>query len=422
MRWQPLRRLLRRPPAANEKARALGLFEAGDYEAAAAAYEALLRLEAWPGGYVNLGYAKLFLGQPDRARAAFYAALALSPEFPAAMTGLGDACAQAGEHAGAAAHYRRALAVDPGLAVAHNNLSLSLTALGELEEAWREAEWRYELPEAGRYYPRGKLGPRWDGVALGGRRLLVHWEQGYGDVIQHLRFLPQVASLAPGYVFECPPPFLRLAGAAFGEAHVVESRPEPPPFELCAPLLSLPRLLGSSAAALPRPPYLRADAAGASRLRQEWSGRGARRLLGVAWRSSTFDPKRDVALNELLGVAPADVRLVSLQKETSEGEREQLRACGAVEAGSGFADFYDTAAAIAALDAVLSVDTSVAHLAGALDRPTWLLLSEPAAVRWMLGRSDTPWYPSMRLLRRAPGQAWEAVLGEVRAALALGGA
>ena len=421
MRWQPLRRLLHRHSAAREaeRTRAHALFEAGDYEAAAAAYERLLRLEPAAGGYVNLGYAQLFLDRTDRARRSFGEALARSSEFAPALTGLGDACARAGEHAEAVAYYRRALAADPCLAVAHNNLSLSLTALGELQEAWREAEWRYELPEARTYYPRGKLGPRWDGAALGERRLLVHWEQGYGDIIQHLRFLPPLAARAARFVFECPPPLLRLATAALGAEHVVESRAELPPFDFCAPLLSLPLLLGASARALPVPPYLAAYAAVAARLRQRWSG-GARRLLGVAWRSSTFDPKRDIELAALLALAGESVRLVSLQKEASAAERALLGARGAIEAGSDFADFFDTATAIAALDAVLTVDTSVAHLAGALGRPGWVLLSEPAAVRWMLDRADTPWYPSMRLLRRAPGQTWEAALAEARAALGIG--
>ncbi len=416
MLWRQLRRLLHRGPAAALAERSSGdtLFDAGDYQGAAAVYERLARSRPTPGAWVNVGYACLFLGRDAVARAAFEEALALHPGFAPALTGLGDLCANGGDHAAAAGFYRRALDAEPGLAVAHNNLSLSLTALGELELAWREAEWRYELPQARNYYPRGKLTPRWDGTPLGERRLLVHWEQGYGDVIQHLRFLGPLAARAPGFVFECPPPLLRLASASFGAAQLVESRESLPLFDVCAPLLSLPLLLGSSRDALPVPPYLRADPVAAADFRRQWSA-GGRKLLGVAWRSSSFDPARDVDLGELLSLATPQTLLISLQKDATAQERELLRARGALDAGSGFADFFDTAAAIAALDAVLSVDTSVAHLAGALDRPTWLLLTEPAAVRWMNARADSPWYPSMRLVRRAPGRAWRDVLGAARA-------
>ncbi|HVC10153.1 MAG TPA: tetratricopeptide repeat protein [Burkholderiales bacterium] len=418
MLWRQLRRLLRRGPAAAlaERSRGDALFDAGDYQGAVVVYERVARSQPTPGTWVNVGYARLFLGRAAAARAAFEEALALQPEFAPALTGLGDLCANGGDHPAAAGFYRRALDAEPDLAVSHNNLSLSLTALGELEPAWREAEWRYELPQVRNYYPRGKLTPRWDGTPLGGRRLLVHWEQGYGDVIQHLRFLGPLAARAPGFVFECPPPLLRLASASFGAAQVVESREGLPPFDVCAPLLSLPLLLGSKRDALPAPPYLSADSVAAARFRGQWSA-GGRKLLGVAWRSSSFDPARDADLGELLALATPRTQLISLQKDPTAQERELLRARGALDAGSGFTDFFDTAAAIAALDAVLSVDTSVAHLAGALDLPTWLLLTEPAAVRWMSVRADSPWYPSMRLVRRAPGRAWPDVISAAGAAI-----
>lgn len=394
---------------AEKRASAAAAFDAGNFEAAADEYERIAAQRPDPGDLVNLGYARLFLGRLEEARASFEGALAQQAAFAPALTGLGDLWARGGAHAEAATCYRRALGSDPALAVAHINLSLSLTALGELESAWREAEWRYELPQARSYYPRGKLEPRWDGRALGDRRLLVHWEQGFGDIVQHLRFVPLLATRAPNFVFECPPPMLQFARAALGAPHVVESSEVLPAFDVCAPLLSLPLLLSVDPQALPRPPYLSVDTGTRTRLRQIWSGDG-RRLVGMAWRSSSFDPGRDVALTDLLALAGPQVRLVSLQKETTLQEREALRACGAIEAGSGFVDFADTTATIAALDAVVSVDTVVAHIAGALDRPTWLLLSEPAAVRWMIQRDDTPWYPAMRLLRRAPGRAWTELL------------
>jgi hypothetical protein len=223
-----------------------------------------------------------------------------------------------------------------------------------------------------------------------------------------------VEHLAPRYLFECPPPLERLVARALGPERIVRATPRripPAAYDLHVPLASLPLLLGVSASALPNAPYLHADADLSAAKRAEWL-MGARRLVGIVWRSSRFDPARDLALEPMLrlGAAPG-VRLVSLQKETLDAERAALAAAAAVEAGSRFTDFADTADALGALDSLVSVDTSVAHVAGAMGIPTLLLLNEPAAERWMIGRDDTPWYPSLRLLRRAADVSWPAVVG-----------
>jgi hypothetical protein len=415
-----LRRLLapwrRTENAAN--ARAHALFDRGDYAAAAAAYSAAMTREPDPSACVNLGYCHLMLREHDAAGAAFGRALDLRPGFAAALVGLGDCAAQLGEHPRAVAYYDAALAQDPELAVAHNNRAQSLFAMGRTLEAWREAEWRYAAPGADALYPHRPALPRWQGEALPGR-LLVHWEQGYGDIIQHLRFLPLLRGRVAAFAFECPPPLLRLAARLLAPEHLLEAQATAATnagFAAYVPLLSLPHALGLPAEPLPPPPYLHGDGGRAHELRSRWAKPGVR-LVGIAWRGSDFDASRNASLQDFAELSGADVRLVSLQKYVDARESALLADLGAVAAAGELDDFAATADAIAALDLVVSVDTAVAHLAGALDKPTCLLLNEPAAVRWMLGRGDTPWYPSTRLLRKSGSAPWVDLLTQARAAI-----
>lgn len=389
------------------------LFDAGEHAAARVAYAQLISTESTPELLVNRGYCELALGDSAAARASFQAALARAPQFAPARVGLGDIAAQKNRHTEALRCYDSALELNGALLIARNNRAQSLLALGRLEEAWRENETRFALPNAATLYPHRLALPRWDGTA--DKRVLVHWEQGFGDIVQHLRFLPAMAARSQGCAFECPPPLLALARRMPGAPALIEARNQPPQtadFDCHAPLLSLPFLLGMSAKTLPHPPYLATDAARASALRAGWETEG-KHLVGIAWRASSFDPRRSLALDQLLEAftpLAGRVRLVGLQKDISAQEGALLLQNGGIDAGSGFGSFDDTATALAALDTIVCVDTAVAHLAGALARPTLLLLNEPAAVRWMLDRNDSPWYPSVRLLRKGAGDDWEALL------------
>lgn len=405
--------------------RAHRLFDSGDHAAARAAYDQLISADAAPGLLVNRGYCELMLGEADTARESFRAALARAPHLAEAWVGLGDIAAQHNQHAEALRCYDSALALNAALLVARNNRAQSLLALGRLEEAWRESETRFALPNAATLYPHRLALPRWDGATAA--RVLVHWEQGFGDIIQHLRFLPQVATRLHGTgaacAFECPPPLARLVRRMPGAPPLIEasnSAPDSSGFDCCAALLSLPLLLGANANKLPLPPYLQADVSRARALRAAWQQDKTPLLVGLAWRASAFDARRSLALADLLEAlltTRSDMRLVSLQKDITEAERALLTRHDAIDAGSMFNDFDDTAAALAALDSVICVDTAVAHLAGALARPVSLLLNEPAATRWMLARTDTPWYPSMRLYRKRAEQAWAPLLKQAAAAL-----
>jgi tetratricopeptide (TPR) repeat protein len=319
--------------------------------------------------------------------------------------------ASAGDHPGAVAFFERAIEREPQLAVAHTNLSLSLTALGRLREAWAQAEWRFELQRKTRRFVAEAPVPRWRGEPLPSGSLLVLWEQGFGDMLQHLRFLPPARERVAGLACLCPAPLLRLCTASFPWAELLDPAAGQPAWNRYAayvPLLSLPHALGLDETQLPGAPYLQTKA------NVEYQ-----RGLGLAWRSSAFDPARDCRLEALAPLRELGIRLVSLQVSASDTEREMLRRWGVEDLGAGFGDFMDTALAMQPLEAVLCVDTSVAHLAGALGKRTLLLLNEPAAVRWMLGRADTPWYPTMRLYRKRQDEAWarivDAALRDLRA-------
>jgi len=396
------------------------LFDAGSHAEAGALYQRVLALRDDPRARVNLGYCLLLGGSGHQAEEQFRAALAHPETASNARIGLGDSAAARGDHAAAVAQYREAIGLQPDAAVAHNNLALSLTALGEFEEAYREAEWRYALNDTRALFPHSVALPRWQGEPLGAQRLLVHWEQGFGDIIQHLRFLPMLRERGVDFVFDCPPPLLPLARCVTGRNELRGARADGVDvtgFDCAAPLLSLPRLLGTGWSTLPRAPYVSADSARVEALRAAWSLSG-RRLAGIAWRSSAFDPSRNFGLATLLEALGSDaVRCVALQVDVSAEERVALAAHDAVEGLNAAPDFGESAAAIAAVDFVLTVDTVIAHLAGAMGRPTWVMLNEPAAVRWMTGRDDSPWYPSMRLIRRARDASAERSLAQLRAAL-----
>lgn len=402
------------------KAQADRLFDAGEHAAARTAYEQLIGAAATPGLLVNRGYCELALGETDAAQLSFQDALARSPQFAPAWVGLGDAAAQKNRHAEALRCYDSALDLNGTLLIARNNRAQSLLALGRMEEAWRENEARFALPNAATLYPHRLALPRWDGTA--GQRVLVHWEQGFGDIIQHLRFLPAMRARSSACAFECPPPLVALVRRMPGAPEVMPANNQPPQttdFDCHAPLLSLPFLLGMSAKTLPHAPYLAADAARASALRAGWKAEG-KHLIGIAWRASTFDPRRSLALAPLLEAFTAlgdSVRMVGLQKDINAEEGALLLQHGGIDAGAGFDSFDDTATALTALDTIVCVDTAVAHLAGALARPTLLLLNEPAAVRWMLDRNDSPWYPSLRLLRKGADDDWDGLLRRAAAQL-----
>jgi hypothetical protein len=406
----------RAPAPADDAAqlRAHSLFDAGQFEAAQREYDALARSQPSAAVLVNRGYCELMLGQAARAAASFREALDLEAGSVQACIGLGDVAARRGEHLLAMEHYDRAIALEPDHALARNNRAQSLHALGRLRDAWSDAEYRWRAPQPERLYPHHIPLRRWEGELISRGRLLVHWEQGFGDIIQHMRFLPMLSDRAIPWSFECPPPLAGPASRLLGDGDIVQANdgiPDIRRFRCCIGLASLPHVLGLDWASLPRKPYLTAPAA----RRLPAARTGIKPLAALCWRSSRFDPDRDVTLGELLTLKDARWDAVSLQRDVQAGELPLLAHHGIASRGADIADFDDSAALLEECDLLVSVDTALAHLAGAMGKPVLLLLNEPCAARWMQTRADSPWYPTMRLVRKPTGTAWLDHMPAVRA-------
>lgn len=395
------------------------LDEAGRHEEALAEYRQALELrEGDPLALNNMGNSLMKLGSFDAAADSFALSLLQAPGCLEARVALGSALQRGGDAAGAIACFRETLQLDPACAEAHWNLSLALLLTGDYREGWLEYQWRWRR-DSFTSPRRGFRQPFWDGSPLAGRRILVHAEQGFGDTIQFLRYLPLVAAAGGSVLAECQSASLRpLVQRIPGVSAVFVMGEELPDFDLQVPLLSLPYLFGTTIGDIPgKVPYLSLDperiAAWGERIGADDSFK-----VGIVWAGKPVpDPFRSCSLEALapLGEIPG-VSFYSLQ--LGEG------AAGAAAPGlelidftGQIKDFDDTAALISHLDLIISVDTSVAHLAGALGKPVWLLLPKAGDWRWLLEREDSPWYPSMRLFRQERQGEWGEVIERVRGEL-----
>lgn len=413
--------LQRRPElAAALASRARVLERVGRNADALADYEAALRLRPGDAGILcDQSHALQVLGRHAEA----LAVLAEAPDAAPVLTNRGNALQALGRHGEALACYQRALAASPGDVQVEWNMALAYLALGDYERGWPlyEARWRSALHPA----PRTSEQPQWTGEGeLAGRRVLLHAEQGFGDAIQFVRFARPLAARGAEVIVACAPPLRRLFERADGVARVVVPGHEPlPAFDLHAPLMSLPLALGTTLQSLPPAPYLHADPA----RREAWRARlaGGRRRIGLVWAGNPEFPAARLkacppALLRALVQAPG-CRFVSLQTGEARAGVSELGA-GVLDAAGELADFADTADLVAALDLVIGIDTAAAHLAGALGKPAWILLPFAADWRWLVGRADSPWYPSVRLYRQAAPGDWPGVIARVCADLAQGDA
>src|SRR6185312_12915730 len=373
----------------------------------------------------DLGLALHDASRPEEAAGAFAEALRRTPGDPLTMGNLAGALKDIGRLTDAEQTYRDILRADPDNATAHFNLGVLLLLAGRFAEGWREWEWRFRAdPAITRSFPP----PAWQGEPLAGRTLLIYGEQGLGDMIQFSRFLPLVADLA-GHggkvVLEIHRPLARLLAQLPGPASVTPIGEPLPRFDLHCPLMSLPRLLGIDREAdIPATvPYLRADSA----LVAPWQEKllpfkGLR--VGLVWSGGPdrvrLDRRRSIPVELLAGLAAVPgITLVSLQKGAAASHWPGTALDGAMHDWTDMlGDFADTAALVECLDLVISVDTAVVHLAGALGKPVWLLNRADTCWRWMLGRDDSPWYPTLRQFRQERAGAWEPVIARMTEALA----
>jgi hypothetical protein len=318
------------------------------------------------------------------------------------------------------AAFQACLALDPGHTEARLNTAYVNLARGDYGPGWQASEARLGplVPE------RGFVQPRWRGEDLQGRTLLLTSEQGLGDTLQFCRYAALAARRGGKVVLEAPPELASLLASLEGVEVVAEGDPLPA-FDLHSSLMSLPLVMGTELATVPGAPYLRADPDKAAALRERL-GAATRPRVGIVWASGRrpgrpdkrADLRRDIPLRKLLEAARPDIEFVSLQKGAA-AEAELKAAPGAVtDPTAQLHDFADTAALMETLDLVISVDTAPAHLAGALGRPAIALLRYDACWRWLIGRADSPWYPSMRLLRQSAPGDWDSVVAELKTALA----
>lgn len=419
------RRALRIQPDHAEALLRLGncLYAQARYPDAEATYRFLVQVRPGsPEARTNLGSALQEQGKRDEAVACHEEALRIQPGFLDATYNLGNALRELGRPAEAVPHYLQALAQRPEFAEAHLNLGMAYLLLGRYEDAWPHYEWRMH---SSRVAPRGWQEPRWDGAPLAGRTLLLSIEQGLGDVILAVRFARQLQD-AGRIVLECPPRLCRLLAGVDGLDEILPRGSTISGFDVHAPLLSLPGLLGTTFQTIPAPvPYLAAEPDLATRWKQELGALDGFKV-GLAWKGDDvyrWDRDRSIPLLQLAALARVEgVRLISLQKGPGAEQLRELEGRFEVldlgDRLDGDADaFIDTAAAMKSLDLVISADTAVAHLAGALGVPVWLALSKVPHWYWGLEGDRTPWYPTMRLFRQRWSGDWAELFTRMARAL-----
>jgi len=402
-------------------------------EAVAACRRAIQLQPQFAEAYTNLGNALRDQGQLDEAIAAYRTTVQLRPDYAGACNNLGNALRDQGHPQEAMAALRRATDLNPGFAEAHWNTSLLLLLSGDFERGWPLYENRWSGSDL-RTFERSFTQPRWRGEPLQGQRVLVHAEQGLGDTLQFIRYAPLVAERGGQVIVECQPGLKALLTGLPGIAQVIE-RGEPwPAFDLQIPMLSLPLAFGTRVKTIPASvPYLRADAQKAARWRArlEQDHEKADDLskrhplkVGLVWaggepsdrpQQRAMNQRRSLRLSQLAPLAAVPgVIFVSLQKGDPVAQaKTPPEGMRLLDWTDELADFSDTAALVENLDLVISVDTAVAHLAGALGKPVWLLNRFDTCWRWLLGREDSPWYPTMRIFRQPRWMDWEPVIQSV---------
>jgi tetratricopeptide (TPR) repeat protein/glycosyltransferase involved in cell wall biosynthesis len=378
--------------------------------------EALRLRPSYPEAHNHLGNIQRDGADPEAAAASYREALRLQPNFPMAQNNLGSAYTDQGRIKEALACFEEAIRLDPNLADAHHHRALAWLQMGDYQRGWVEHEWRWRRATAER---RSFPQPIWDGSPLEGRTILLWAEQGLGDTLQFVRYAPLVKARGGVVVLECQPPLARLLAGCPGVDRVLPRGTPPPPFDVQIPLMSLPRVFGTTLDTVPcNVPYLRPDPA----LVKHWGRELAAYpgfKVGVAWHGSGNQGyqgvrNRSFPLTCLASLAAVpNVRLISLQKGPGS---EQIQAIAGsfpvtelkdLDETSG--SFMDTAAVMEGLDLVVCADTSVAHLAGALGARVWLALPFRTDWRWPSDQEDSPWYPTMRLFRQPEAGRWDPV-------------
>ena len=423
------------------------LCEKGKPKEAAVCYRRAIKIDAnYAHAHHNLGNVLKGQGKSDAAVACYKRALAIDPDLAEAHHSMGNVCQDEGRWADAVKYYGQALSLKPDAPETHSSLGNALHRLGRLDEAmvhleralsikpdyptghfnkaladlltgnyaegWPGYEWRWRMKR----YGKGKRNfrqPLWDGSPLEGRTIFLHDEQGFGDAIHFVRYASLVERRGGRVVVECRRQLVRFF-STMGAIGEVIARGDPlPAFDVYAPLMSLPHIFRTTAATIPGDvPYLAAPPEAGPGLPD--CPEGTRLRVGIAWagsRTNTNDRNRSCRLRQfepLLSIP--GVAFFSLQKDEAAAE---LAGTSVRDLSGGLGDFADTAAIVGQLDLVVSVDTAVVHVAGALAKPVWVLVPFSPDWRWMRDRDDSPWYPTLRLFRQPALGDWASVFATV---------
>ena len=407
---------------------AIILQELGQFEQARAHCRRAIELQpGYAEGHANLGAVFCSAGDPAAGIAPLRRALELEPGNLKARYNLAEALARIGEPQGAIEEYERVLAADPGHAKARFGLSLLRLRAGDFERGWDdyEARWQIDDPSVLR---RQFTTPLWDGGGeLSGKTILLYGEQGYGDAIHFVRYIPLVHERGGRVILECLPGLTRLFEGMVGVERLTRYGDPPPPHDVRCPLMSLPRVFRTTLQTIPATvPYLFAPQALIDRWGQKLSTDGVPRgnlKVGLCWSGNPRqlnNAARSIPVEMLAPLAAVPgVAFYSLQKfEEPPGQPSLVPAALALrDHTADLTDFAQTAALIANLDLAITVDTSIAHLAGALGKPVWTMLAFVADWRYLMARADNPWYPTMRLFRQSSAGDWPGVVDRVAADL-----
>jgi Flp pilus assembly protein TadD len=414
-----LRQALAIRPESPEIHSALGtaLFQLDRLAESRHVYERTLELS--PNDFVarhNLGVIHQRVGDIPEAAVEFRKAVELAPSHALARLNLGALLRDLGELNESSDHLRQALQIDPNLAHAHMQLAWNALLQGDFARGWQEYEWRWQVP--GAKLPQFRQ-PLWDGSHLAGRTIMLYPEQGLGDSIQFVRYASLLAGMGAKVVVYCPTALCELLATAPGVMQAVSDARSLPPFDVWCPLMSLPLQFGTNLASIPaQVPYLRADPGRVAMWKQRMQNDAGGRKVGLCWagnRANYNDANRSIPLEMFQPLRKTSgVVFYSLQVG---GDAPKNQTLALIDYTASIKDFADSAAMIMQLDLVITVDTAVAHLAGALGKPVWLLVPFAPDWRWLLDRPDSPWYPTMRIFRKKPLEPWPPLIDNVESTL-----
>ncbi|MBM4146648.1 MAG: tetratricopeptide repeat protein [Nitrospira sp.] len=367
--------------------------------------------------HYNLGIAYKEKALFDEAMICFQRVLQLKPDHSDASYNFGNVYAAKGQFNEAIQCYQRAIELNPDYAEAHWNIALINLLLGNFKEGWKGYEWRWKLKDIISH--RDFSQPIWNGYDINGKTILLHAEQGFGDTIQFIRYAPLVAQRSARVILECQKELVSLLKSVEGIHQVISYEESLPDFNIHCPLLNLPSIFNTTTDNIPAEiPYITADASLIKKWHEKVKHDTSKLKIGLVWageklykndfsRSCSFEIFSALNLSD-------DITWYSLQKgDPSTQVENSLKGINLIDYTDELRDFSDTAALMQNLDLIISVDTAVAHLAGALGKPIWTLLPFVPDWRWMLNREDSPWYPTMRLFRQPSRGDWKSILENV---------